>query len=69
MSSAVQESRNIGVALGRMDVIARNNVVSTGRADGQPMLFSHGFGCDQNMWRQVCAPRFAARRWASLFKR
>ena len=24
----------------------------------QPMLFAHGFGCDQNMWRHV-APRFA----------
>lgn len=25
----------------------------------RPMLFSHGFGCDQNMWRLV-APAFAA---------
>jgi sigma-B regulation protein RsbQ len=66
MSSAAQESRNIGVALGRMDVIARNNVVSTGRADGQPMLFSHGFGCDQNMWRHV-APAFEDRYRVVLF--
>ncbi|MBW3581326.1 MAG: alpha/beta hydrolase, partial [Actinobacteria bacterium] len=28
-----------------------------GPPDGQPMLFAHGFGCDQNMWRFV-APRF-----------
>ena len=40
------------------DVIARNNVTERGRADGQPMVFAHGFGCDQNMWRFV-APAFA----------
>ena len=28
-----------------------------GRADGRPMIFAHGFGCDQNMWRFV-APAF-----------
>ena len=31
---------------------ARNNVVVRGRGT-QPMLFAHGFGCDQNMWRFV----------------
>jgi sigma-B regulation protein RsbQ len=36
---------------------ARHNVKITGRRGGQPMLFAHGFGCDQNMWRYV-APRF-----------
>jgi sigma-B regulation protein RsbQ len=41
-----------------MDVVARNNVSVSGREDGQPMLFAHGFGCDQNMWRHV-APAFA----------
>jgi sigma-B regulation protein RsbQ len=41
-----------------MDVIARNNVSVSGREDGRPMLFAHGFGCDQNMWRHV-APAFA----------
>jgi sigma-B regulation protein RsbQ len=39
-----------------MDVISRNNVKITGRGT-QPMLFAHGFGCDQNMWRFV-APQF-----------
>lgn len=24
-----------------------------GAADGQPILFAHGFGCDQSMWRHV----------------
>jgi sigma-B regulation protein RsbQ len=41
-----------------MEVVARNNVTVSGREDGQPMLFAHGFGCDQNMWRHV-APAFA----------
>jgi sigma-B regulation protein RsbQ len=38
------------------DVLTRNNVKVTGRGT-QPMLFAHGFGCDQNMWRFV-APAF-----------
>src|SRR5688572_4696647 len=38
------------------DVLARNNVKVSG-AGSQPMLFAHGFGCDQNMWRHV-APAF-----------
>src|ERR687894_2804969 len=33
-------------------VLARNNVRVFGRGT-QPMLFAHGFGCDQNMWRFV----------------
>ena len=36
---------------------AAHNVRVSGRPDGQPMVFAHGFGCDQNMWRHV-APRF-----------
>jgi sigma-B regulation protein RsbQ len=42
------------------DLLARHNITVTGPAGGQPMLFAHGFGCDQNMWRFV-APRFADR--------
>lgn len=38
-------------------IIARNNVRVFGRGT-QPMLFAHGFGCDQNMWRYV-TPAFA----------
>ena len=41
-----------------MGVIERHCVRMTGPRDGQPMVFAHGFGCDQNMWRYV-APRFA----------
>ena len=35
-----------------MDVLTRNNVVTSGKGQ-QVMLFAHGFGCDQNMWRYV----------------
>jgi sigma-B regulation protein RsbQ len=34
------------------DVLARNNVKVFGRGT-RPMLFAHGFGCDQHMWRYV----------------
>lgn len=34
------------------DVIKRNNVRVSGKGS-QPMLFAHGFGCDQNMWRFI----------------
>jgi sigma-B regulation protein RsbQ len=33
-------------------IIRRNNVRIWGKGE-QPMLFAHGFGCDQNMWRFV----------------
>ena len=34
-----------------VDVLTRNNVTASGRADGQPIVFAPGYGCDQNMWR------------------
>ncbi len=49
-----------------MDVIRRHNVSVSGLPDGQPMMFAHGFGCDQNMWRFV-APAFADRFKVVLF--
>ena len=33
------------------DVRRRNNVVVGGAAAGRPLVFVHGFGCDQSMWR------------------
>jgi sigma-B regulation protein RsbQ len=33
-------------------ILDRNNVKSFGKGT-QPMMFAHGFGCDQNMWRFV----------------
>ncbi|UDY22705.1 alpha/beta fold hydrolase [Nocardioides sp. Kera G14] len=40
-----------------MSAVSRNNVTVHGDASGQPMVFVHGFGCDQTMWRHV-APAF-----------
>src|SRR5687768_3729658 len=34
------------------EILARNNVKVFGSGT-QPMVFAHGFGCDQNMWRFV----------------
>jgi sigma-B regulation protein RsbQ len=42
-----------------MDVLRRNNVRVAGLPDGRPMVFAHGFGCDQHMWRFV-SPAFEA---------
>ena len=35
-----------------MTALQRNNVKVSGRGQ-QPLLFAHGYGCDQNMWRLV----------------
>jgi sigma-B regulation protein RsbQ len=39
-----------------MRATRRNNVKISGKGS-RPLLFAHGFGCDQNMWRLV-APAF-----------
>ena len=49
-----------------MDVLARNNVVLTGPSGAPPMVFAHGFGCDQSMWRFV-APAFEATHRVVVF--
>src|SRR5579859_3129398 len=46
-------------------VIERNNVHVMGEGR-QPMLFAHGFGCDQSMWRLI-APAFASDYRTVLF--
>ncbi len=43
-----------------MDARSRNNVIVTGPADGTVVMLSHGFGCDQNLWRLV-VPALAER--------
>jgi sigma-B regulation protein RsbQ len=48
-----------------MSVIHRNNVNVQGSGP-VTMLFAHGFGCDQNMWR-LLAPHFAERFRVVLF--
>src|SRR5688572_20845015 len=49
----------------RLDVVRRNNVRVSGRGDS-PMMFAHGFGCDQNMWRLV-VPAFTGAHRVVLF--
>jgi sigma-B regulation protein RsbQ len=48
-----------------MGVLQRNNVVITGRGQ-QPIVFAHGFGCDQQMWRFM-APAFEDTHRVVLF--
>ena len=31
----------------------RHAVTVGGATDGQPVMFAHGYGCNQNMWRLV----------------
>lgn len=47
-------------------MVRRNNVFLHGPAGGRPMMFAHGFGCDQNMWRYVW-PAFAEDHRIVLF--
>jgi sigma-B regulation protein RsbQ len=49
-----------------MSTTQRNAVTVTGQAHGQPMVFAHGYGCDQNMWRFV-APAFLDTHRVVLF--
>ncbi len=51
--------RSVHYGRGVGSVVARNRVSTSGLPSGRPMLFVHGFGCDQSMWRLV-APRFEA---------
>ncbi|KQV82122.1 alpha/beta hydrolase [Rhizobium sp. Root1220] len=48
-----------------MNVLQRNNVILNG-SGSQSMVFSHGFGCDQNMWRLV-SPAFESTFKTVLF--
>ena len=41
------------------DVLERHAVRVSGNPDGRPMVFAHGFGCDQTLWRFV-TPAFEA---------
>lgn len=46
-------------------IFERNNVNLGGHGE-RAMVFAHGFGCDQNMWRLV-APAFETNFWTVLF--
>jgi sigma-B regulation protein RsbQ len=56
---------NGSVAIANHSAVNRNNVRLSGRGE-QPMLFAHGYGCDQHMWRFV-APAFEERYRVVLF--
>jgi sigma-B regulation protein RsbQ len=47
-------------------ILERFNVVCSGPQDGPPIVFAHGFGCDQHMWRLV-APAFEDRHRVVCF--
>ena len=55
-------SRSIGE---HVDIARRNNIRILGRGD-TPIVFAHGFGCDQNMWRLV-VPAFEDSHRVVLF--
>ncbi|RYF85580.1 MAG: alpha/beta hydrolase [Chitinophagaceae bacterium] len=48
-----------------MSVVTRNNVMTSGKGV-IPLMFAHGFGCDQQMWRYV-APAFEETHQVVLF--
>jgi sigma-B regulation protein RsbQ len=58
-------SETASIAESRLDIAKRLNARTTGSGP-QTMMFVHGFGCDQNMWRYV-APAFQADFQTVLF--
>jgi sigma-B regulation protein RsbQ len=50
----------------RASLLRRNNVSITGKPGARPMVFAHGYGCDQNMWRFL-APAFTENHCTVLF--
>jgi len=58
---------NQGVAMTtHPTVLSRNNVRLGGTVGRPAMVFAHGFGCDQNMWRFI-EPAFAGSHRTVLF--
>ena len=49
-----------------MNALMRHNVKVMGPANKRTIIFAHGFGCDQNMWRYV-APQFITDYQVVLF--
>jgi sigma-B regulation protein RsbQ len=49
-----------------VSAVERNNVVVTGDPQGVPMVFAHGYGCDQEMWRFL-VPEFEVDHKVVLF--
>src|SRR5215210_6788910 len=63
MAAALPSSFTTGRPMS--DILTRNNVKIAGRGQ-QPMVFAHGYGCDQNMWRFI-TPAFEDRYKIVLF--
>jgi sigma-B regulation protein RsbQ len=63
---ASDRSADTVATLQPVGVATKYNVKIHGRDDGQPVLFAHGFGCDQNMWRWM-TPAFEADYRVILF--
>lgn len=53
-------------SLESVDSVRRNNVTEAGNRLARPMVFAHGFGCNQVVWREV-APHFEADHRVVLF--
>jgi sigma-B regulation protein RsbQ len=49
-----------------MRTTQRNAVTATGNPRGRPMVFAHGYGCDQHVWHLV-APAFEEKHRIVLF--
>ena len=43
------------LALPAAEVLIRNHVRVSGHPDGRPLVFVHGFACDQRMWEQIAS--------------
>jgi sigma-B regulation protein RsbQ len=65
MVALVQDQSMSDAASERTNVMRRNNVRVAGHGE-PPMVFAHGFGCDQNMWRLV-VPAFTNSHRVVLF--
>jgi sigma-B regulation protein RsbQ len=45
----------VSLALPPADVLSRHHVRVSGRQDGRPLVFVHGFACDQRMWEPIAS--------------
>jgi sigma-B regulation protein RsbQ len=55
----------MNVLLSASDVLVRNNVRTGGVPGGRPLVFVHGFACDQRMWRHI-TPHFEGTHFVVL---
>jgi sigma-B regulation protein RsbQ len=65
LGSIIPFDNSVGGNPAMNDALRRHHVVFTGQGT-RPMVFAHGFGCDQNMWR-FTAPAFTNTHRTVLF--